>query len=137
MITPWKNASTKLVKLLSNDIDIEEQMNKMERVYGTSDTREEHRMRYSKRFKLFVKDELKLSESIEEMSNSDLAKCLRRFYHSLKRNDNKPYKPATLVCIGAGISNYLTDAPVSRSVDILNGCEFKTAKNMLKSMVGY
>ena len=122
---------------IMNDIDIEEEMNKMEREYGTSDSREEHKMRYSKRFKLFVEKELKRSESIEDMSDSELAKCLRRFYHSLRRNDNKPYKPATLICIRAGISNYLTDAPVSRSIDIINGCEFKTANNMLKSMVGY
>ena len=55
-----------------NDIDIEEDINKMEKMCGTSDSREEHKMRYSKRFKLFVKDELKRSESIEEMSDSDL-----------------------------------------------------------------
>ena len=61
------------VSEIMNDIDIEEEMNKMGRMYGTSDTREEHKMRYSKRFKLFVKDELKLSESIEEMSTSDWA----------------------------------------------------------------
>ena len=59
---------------IMNDIDIEEEMNKMERMYGTSDSREEHKMRYSKWFKSFVKDELKRSESIEEMSDNDLAK---------------------------------------------------------------
>ena len=50
---------------IMNDIDIEEEMNKMEKMYGTSDSREEHKIRYSKRFELFVKDELKWSESIE------------------------------------------------------------------------
>lgn len=44
----------------------------------------------SKRFKSFVKSVLKRAESIEEMSDSHLTKCLRRFHHSLRRNDNKP-----------------------------------------------
>ena len=39
---------------IMNDIDIEEEMNKMERMYGTSDSREEHKMRYCEQFKLFV-----------------------------------------------------------------------------------
>ena len=91
------------------DVGIEKEMNKMEREYGSSGSRDEHKMRYSKRFKSFVKDSLKEEVPIEEMSDSDLAKCLRLFYHSLRRNDNKPCKLATLICIRAGISNYLNE----------------------------
>ena len=62
---------------------------------------------------------------------------LRRFYFSLRRKSGEPYKPSTLICIRAGISNRLTDAPVSRNVDIISGNEFLSANRMLKAMVGY
>ena len=44
---------------IMKDIDIEEGMNKVEREYGSSGSREEHKIRYLKRFKSFVKDSLK------------------------------------------------------------------------------
>ena len=103
----------------------------------STESREDHKRRYSSQFKTFINDKLEDTEPIEDMSESKLANYLRQFYFSLRRNDGKPYKPASLICIRAGISNYLNDAPVSRVIDILHGSAFKTANNMLKSMVGF
>ena len=121
----------------NNKNDIHNAMDELERKFGSTESREEHKRRYSNQFKTFVKNQIKDDEPIETMSECKLADCLRQFYFSLRRNDNKPYKPASLICIRAGIANYLTDAPVSRAIDILHGCVFKTANNMLKSMVGF
>ena len=118
-------------------LTIQKEMDEMEKKFGSTESREDHKRRYSSQFKTFINDKLEDTEPIEDMSESKLANYLRQFYFSLRRNDGKPYKPASLICIRAGISNYLNDAPVSRVIDILHGSAFKTANNMLKSMVGF
>lgn len=115
---------------------IDDEMNTMEQEYTFCESRNSHKQQFGQRFRTFLATQT-VNDHIETMAEEQLAKYLRTFYYSLRRKDGQPYKPATLICIRAGISNYLNDAPLSRNIDILNGAKYKSANNMLKSLVGY
>ena len=139
-IERFAEASMEATLLLSDEHErtkIENEMDKMEQQYGTSKSREDHKQQYSLKFKDFIRNEILEDPAIETMSEEKLAYYLRRFYWSLRKKDGEPYKPSSLICIRAGISNYLNEAPVSRNIDILHGEKFQSANNMLKSMVGF
>ena len=92
-------------------------------------------VQYTKKFKDFLSSK-NYPDNIETMPETVLSDYLRYFNHSLKKNNESYYCPATLVCIRAAIHRYLTQAPNNRNIDIINGPAFKAANNMLKTKVG-
>jgi integrase len=90
---------------------------------------------HAKKLKDFLKSH-NLETDIETMKPEKLAMYLRYFYSSLKKKDGKLYTPASLICFRAGIQRYLTSAPVNRVIDIIDNPIFKSANNMLITMVG-
>ena len=119
-IERFAEASMEATLLLSDEHErtkIENEMDKMEQQYSTSKSREDHKQQYSLKFKDFIRNEILEDPAIETMSEEKLAYYLRRFYWSLRKKDGEPYKSSSLICIRAGISNYLNEAPVSRNID--------------------
>lgn len=114
---------------------LDKEMNALETHYTCTISREQHKKYYSGMFISFLKEHY-LDHRIETIPEKTLNIYLRRFYYSLQKKDGTLYKPSTLVCVRAGIANYLTDAPNNRNINILSGSEFQSANNMLRAKVG-
>ena len=118
---------------LSDEVTAE--MNRIENEVKVQTTDQQTKS-YSRKFKIFLSSNGK-PDNIETMPENVLASYLRFFYSKLKREDGLYYSSSTLVCIRAAIHRFLTQAPVNRNIDILNGAMFKAANNMLRAMVGH
>ncbi len=73
-----------------------------------------HADRFSKKFKEFLRQH-DMSDDIEFMPESKLNFALRYFYHEVRAENGDLLSPASLSCIRAGISRYLTSAPMNDS----------------------
>ena len=81
------------------DLELKEQMDKMEIEYGSSKSREMQKRQHSNKFKLFLKDQ-KCDTSFENLDEESLNHWLRKYYFSLRCKDGEPYKPGCiLMCI--------------------------------------
>ena len=110
-------------------------MNQVEIDFASSKSREDQKRQHVQKFKVFLGENSK-DTNFHNFNKEDLNYWLRRFYFALRRKDGKPYKPASLICIRSAISNYLTDAPNSLNIDIINDPAFQSANKMLKALVG-
>lgn len=112
--------------------EIKAEMDAME-IEEETESSKIHVRQYVKKFKDFLKGK-NLSQEIETMKESVLAEYLRYFYSSLRKQDGGYFSPSSLGCIRAAIHRYLTSAPVSRSINLINDSAFLSANNMLKAL---
>lgn len=126
---PTSDAS-KLPLLDVEKLDISE-MDRVEIDSLPTETRKQM-FQFGERFREFVKKE-NLSD-IENVTNPTLNQYLRFFYFKLKKLDDSAYSPASLVCFRAGIQRYLRIV-MKRTVDIIDGEEFKSSNEMLRVKV--
>jgi len=89
---------------------------------------------YISKFKSFLK-ERKLCEDLHRIPPRILNDYLRLFYSQLRTNSGDFYSPSTLVCIRASIHRFLTSPEINRTINILQGDDFKRANGVLRSMV--
>lgn len=89
---------------------------------------------YVNKFKIFLR-ERKLCDEIGRSPPRILNDYLRLLYSQLRTNTQDFYSPSTLVCIRASIHRYLTSPEVNRTINILQGEDFKRSNGVLRSMV--
>ena len=111
---------------------IREEMDAME-IEEETESSKIHVRQYVKKFKDFLVEKA-LSPDIESMEESTLAAYLRYFYSSLRKQDGGYFSPSSLGCIRAAIHRYLTSAPVSRPINLIEDSNFSSANKMLKAL---
>ena len=74
-----------------------------------------------------------IAVDFRDVSATELAPVLRRFYAEVKKNDGKPVSPGYLNGLRAAIQRHLSGAPFHRVLNIVSGDDFKIANKMFTS----
>ena len=74
-----------------------------------------------------------IAVDFRDVSATELAPVLRRFYAEVKKNDGKPVSPGYLNGLRAAIQRHLSGAPIHRVLNIVSGDDFKIANKMFTS----
>lgn len=73
--------------------------------------------------------------NLDTVSEENLDRYLRWFYHENRKKDGGLYSPESLKCIRAALHRYITQT-LNRKVNIIDGDNFMKSNRMLKTMTG-